>query len=83
MNNPHRHPIEIATKTIYILTIHIILILASPEKTVCGGNLSKNYRDVQCYPEPDAFNPCEDIMGNLGLRVAVWVVVVTAVFGEW
>ncbi|KAG0700873.1 Lutropin-choriogonadotropic hormone receptor [Chionoecetes opilio] len=46
------------------------------------GNLSKDYHDVQCEPGPDAFNPCEDIMGNLALRVAVWVVVVTAVVGN-
>ncbi|KAK8376699.1 hypothetical protein O3P69_009959 [Scylla paramamosain] len=57
-------------------------VTVSPVTTVCGGNLSKNYRDVQCFPKPDAFNPCEDIMGNLGLRLAVWVVVVTAVFGN-
>ncbi|KAK7068788.1 hypothetical protein SK128_025811 [Halocaridina rubra] len=46
------------------------------------GNLSKNYHDVICVPAPDAFNPCEDIMGNLALRVAVWFVVVTAVVGN-
>lgn len=46
------------------------------------GNLSKDYHDVQCEPGPDAFNPCEDIMGNIALRVAVWVVVVTAVVGN-
>ncbi|KAK8404119.1 hypothetical protein O3P69_000288 [Scylla paramamosain] len=46
------------------------------------GNLSKDYHNVQCEPGPDAFNPCEDIMGNLALRLAVWVVVVTAVVGN-
>nr|QCE21330.1 luteinizing hormone receptor [Eriocheir sinensis] len=49
---------------------------------VTCGNLSKDYHDVQCIPGPDAFNPCEDIMGNLALRVAVWLVVVTAVVGN-
>lgn len=49
---------------------------------VTCGNLSKNYHDVVCVPGPDAFNPCEDIMGNLALRVAVWLVVVTAVVGN-
>lgn len=47
------------------------------------GEISKNYRDVTCEPEPDAFNPCEDIMGNLGLRIAVWFVVVAAVLGNF
>ncbi|XP_063232146.1 lutropin-choriogonadotropic hormone receptor-like [Bacillus rossius redtenbacheri] len=46
------------------------------------GNLSKNYRDVACRPAPDAFNPCEDLMGNWSLRVAVWLVSVAAVLGN-
>ena len=46
------------------------------------GNLSKNYRDVVCHPEPDAFNPCEDLMGNWNLRVAVWLVAVAALVGN-
>lgn len=46
------------------------------------GNLAKNYRDVRCYPAPDAFNPCEDVMGNVGLRVAVWFVLIAAVLGN-
>nr|CAD7447529.1 unnamed protein product [Timema bartmani] len=46
------------------------------------GNLSKNYRDVVCAPDPDAFNPCEDLMGNWGLRAAVWVVAVAALVGN-
>lgn len=49
---------------------------------VLCGNLSKDYHKVLCVPGPDAFNPCEDIMGNLALRVAVWLVVVTAVVGN-
>ncbi|KAG8248479.1 hypothetical protein J6590_039659 [Homalodisca vitripennis] len=46
------------------------------------GNLSKNYRDVRCQPNPDAFNPCEDLMGNWALRVAVWLVAVAALLGN-
>lgn len=48
---------------------------------VCG-NVSKNYLEVKCYPEPDAFNPCEDLMGNWTLRVAVWIVAVAALLGN-
>lgn len=35
--------------------------------------LAKNemFANITCYPEPDAFSPCEDIMGNWWLRVAV------------
>lgn len=46
------------------------------------GNLSKNYGDVYCEPTPDAFNPCEDLMGNWALRVAVWLVAVAALLGN-
>ncbi|VVC36219.1 GPCR, rhodopsin-like, 7TM,Leucine-rich repeat,Leucine-rich repeat domain, L domain-like,G protein- [Cinara cedri] len=46
------------------------------------GNLSKNYLEVKCYPAPDAFNPCEDLMGNWTLRVAVWIVAVAALLGN-
>jgi hypothetical protein len=49
---------------------------------VLCGNLSKNYRNVTCYPLPDAFNPCEDIMGNWWLRCAVWMVVITTFVGN-
>ena len=37
---------------------------------------------VTCSPAPDAFNPCEDVMGTLSLRVAVWFVVLAAVVGN-
>ncbi|XP_066905873.1 lutropin-choriogonadotropic hormone receptor isoform X2 [Halyomorpha halys] len=46
------------------------------------GNLSKDYRQVDCTPVPDAFNPCEDLMGNWGLRVAVWFVAIAALLGN-
>ncbi|XP_013780200.1 lutropin-choriogonadotropic hormone receptor-like [Limulus polyphemus] len=53
----------------------------NPVKYYCG-NFPKNYREVKCYPAPDAFNPCEDVMGNVGLRIAVWFVVVAAMLGN-
>ncbi|CAG2116083.1 unnamed protein product, partial [Medioppia subpectinata] len=48
------------------------------------GNISRrpNYPSVKCYPIPDAFNPCEDVMGNGFLRMLVWVVVIAAVLGN-
>ncbi|XP_016659101.1 lutropin-choriogonadotropic hormone receptor-like [Acyrthosiphon pisum] len=49
---------------------------------VICGNVSKNYLEVKCYPAPDAFNPCEDLMGNWTLRVAVWIVAVAALLGN-
>ncbi|RWS22793.1 lutropin-choriogonadotropic hormone receptor-like protein [Leptotrombidium deliense] len=49
---------------------------------ICGTIVQKNYREVKCYPIPDAFNPCEDVMGNIWLRIAVWFVVIAAVLGN-
>ena len=35
-----------------------------------------------CTPQSDAFNPCEDVMGYVWLRIIVWFVVVTAILGN-
>ncbi|XP_069493961.1 thyrotropin receptor isoform X2 [Ambystoma mexicanum] len=45
--------------------------------TVCGGK-----GDIVCKPEPDAFNPCEDIMGYSFLRIVVWFVNLLAILGN-
>ncbi|KAM6311432.1 thyrotropin receptor isoform 3-T3 [Aegotheles albertisi] len=44
---------------------------------VCGGS-----EDVICTPEPDEFNPCEDIMGYQFLRIVVWFVNLLAILGN-
>lgn len=36
----------------------------------------------QCRPLPDAFNPCEDLLGTMALRVCTWFVLVLALFGN-
>ncbi|KAK5648565.1 hypothetical protein RI129_003457 [Pyrocoelia pectoralis] len=46
------------------------------------GNLTDNTRFIKCYPEPNALNPCEDIMGSYWLRISVWFVVILAVMGN-
>lgn len=56
-----------AKKTIHILIAFRILIRKI---------------DVQCFPLPDALNPCEDVMGSQWLRTSVWIVVLLAVFGN-
>uniref|UniRef100_A0A4W4G9S1 Thyrotropin receptor n=3 Tax=Electrophorus electricus TaxID=8005 RepID=A0A4W4G9S1_ELEEL len=38
--------------------------------------------EVTCSPEPDAFNPCEDIMGFTVLRVLIWFISVLAIVGN-
>ncbi|KAK7919143.1 hypothetical protein WMY93_010427 [Mugilogobius chulae] len=35
-----------------------------------------------CSPTPDAFNPCEDIMAAISLRVLIWVISVLALLGN-
>uniref|UniRef100_A0A8C5WKS5 Thyrotropin receptor n=1 Tax=Leptobrachium leishanense TaxID=445787 RepID=A0A8C5WKS5_9ANUR len=44
---------------------------------LCGVN-----ENLVCSPEPDAFNPCEDIMGYNFLRVVVWFVNLLAILGN-
>ena len=46
------------------------------------GPVVHGLRNVSCTPVPDAFNPCEDIMGYVWLRVIVWFVVSTALVGN-
>uniref|UniRef100_A0A0D9RMM9 Follicle-stimulating hormone receptor n=1 Tax=Chlorocebus sabaeus TaxID=60711 RepID=A0A0D9RMM9_CHLSB len=38
--------------------------------------------DVTCSPTPDAFNPCEDIMGYNILRVLIWFISILAITGN-
>uniref|UniRef100_A0A8C0SI75 Lutropin-choriogonadotropic hormone receptor n=1 Tax=Canis lupus familiaris TaxID=9615 RepID=A0A8C0SI75_CANLF len=37
---------------------------------------------LRCAPEPDAFNPCEDIMGYNFLRVLIWLINILAIVGN-
>ncbi|XP_038607329.1 follicle-stimulating hormone receptor-like [Tachyglossus aculeatus] len=46
---------------------------------LCGG---RGAGAVTCAPEPDAFNPCEDIVGPAVLRVLLWAVGLLAVGGN-
>ncbi|XP_061407481.1 thyrotropin receptor-like isoform X3 [Lethenteron reissneri] len=39
-------------------------------------------RDITCLPKPDAFNPCEDIMGDEFLRMSIWFVSLLAIVGN-
>ncbi|XP_077341725.1 lutropin-choriogonadotropic hormone receptor isoform X1 [Lithobates pipiens] len=39
-------------------------------------------RTLRCTPEPDAFNPCEDIMGYDFLRVLIWFISILAIAGN-
>ncbi|KAM4866809.1 lutropin-choriogonadotropic hormone receptor isoform 2-T3 [Thomomys bottae] len=39
-------------------------------------------KPLRCAPEPDAFNPCEDIMGYDFLRVLIWLINILAIVGN-
>ncbi|KAM6956210.1 lutropin-choriogonadotropic hormone receptor [Aplochiton taeniatus] len=41
-----------------------------------------NSPPMKCTPEPDAFNPCEDLLGYEFLRSVTWVITVFAVTGN-
>ncbi|XP_008934946.1 PREDICTED: lutropin-choriogonadotropic hormone receptor, partial [Merops nubicus] len=38
---------------------------------------------LTCTPEPDAFNPCEDILGYSFLRVLIWFINILAITGNF
>ncbi|NXS29248.1 LSHR protein, partial [Pomatostomus ruficeps] len=40
-------------------------------------------RVLTCTPEPDAFNPCEDILGYGFLRVLIWFINILAIAGNF
>lgn len=48
----------------------------------CGLGIVERMKQAQCSPLPDAFNPCEDVMGQTWLRVIVWAVIITALLGN-
>nr|XP_008100964.1 PREDICTED: follicle-stimulating hormone receptor-like [Anolis carolinensis] len=45
-------------------------------------SLCKEEVQVTCFPEPDAFNPCEDIMGYNVLRILIWFINILAIMGN-
>lgn len=59
--------------------------LTNQTHIVCGELAALSHIDARlpyCYPEPDDFNPCEDLMVYPILRVAVWLVAGAAVLGN-
>uniref|UniRef100_A0A3B3YGX8 Thyrotropin receptor n=1 Tax=Poecilia mexicana TaxID=48701 RepID=A0A3B3YGX8_9TELE len=41
-----------------------------------------NSTSVSCSPTPDSFNPCEDIMSPVVLRILIWIISVLALLGN-
>ncbi|XP_059883564.1 follicle-stimulating hormone receptor isoform X2 [Delphinus delphis] len=53
------------------------MMYSEPDYDLCDDVV-----DIACSPEPDAFNPCEDIMGYGILRVLIWFISVLAITGN-
>ena len=53
-----------------------------PTKTEETCGIAITAFQLHCTPEPDAFNPCEDLIGNWVLRMGVWTVCTLAVLGN-
>ncbi|KAM6897926.1 follicle-stimulating hormone receptor [Lycodopsis pacificus] len=41
-----------------------------------------NSTSITCSPTPDDFNPCEDIMSAVPLRVLIWIISILALLGN-
>ncbi|XP_040922899.1 follicle-stimulating hormone receptor [Toxotes jaculatrix] len=41
-----------------------------------------NSTSITCSPMPDDFNPCEDIMSSVPLRVLIWIISILALLGN-
>lgn len=41
-----------------------------------------NSTSFTCSPTPDDFNPCEDIMSPVPLRVLIWIISILALLGN-
>ncbi|XP_062577321.1 LOW QUALITY PROTEIN: follicle-stimulating hormone receptor-like [Saccostrea cucullata] len=52
------------------------------QSQVLCGEVVFMHRKVECTPVPDAFNPCEDVMGSEWLRIFVWLVVWATLIGN-
>ncbi|XP_026816863.1 lutropin-choriogonadotropic hormone receptor-like isoform X1 [Rhopalosiphum maidis] len=58
-------------------------ITNSTQDIICGNITPPTTRsDVKCWPQPNALNPCEDIMGFYWLRVCVWLVGIAALLAN-
>jgi len=52
--------------------------------SVCdyGEGIKYKANPVKCNPKPDAFNPCQDVMGTTALRLFSWLISIFAILGN-
>ena len=50
-----------------------------------NGNIVRLIHEnkIHCTPQPDKFNPCENLLGNQGITATSWIVALLAVFGNF
>uniref|UniRef100_A0A8R1E663 Uncharacterized protein n=1 Tax=Caenorhabditis japonica TaxID=281687 RepID=A0A8R1E663_CAEJA len=56
-------------------------ISAEPCQSI-GEEVQRYYSNITCYPQPDALNPCGNIVGYPFLRIAIWFVCLAAILGN-
>jgi len=54
----------------------------SVEGIVVEGPPIDGHISIKCNPEPDAFNPCQDVMGTDVLRAFSWIISIFAILGN-
>ncbi|XP_046578540.1 G-protein coupled receptor GRL101-like [Haliotis rubra] len=69
---------NISTIDKYVFRIRNLDTLYTDEYRFCC--LAKGVRN--CYPQPDEFSSCEDLMSNYILRVSIWILGMVASFGN-
>ncbi|XP_052769001.1 thyrotropin receptor-like [Mya arenaria] len=69
-------------KTESVMVFHTTYVDDNITQQAFCGEIYIYNRNVTCTPEPDAFNPCEDVMGYIWLRVIVWFVLLAALLGN-
>lgn len=81
---PHGHGTQIWSSSNVSTTLDMRKTFSGDRTRIlitCGAFAPRKI-SVICTPEPDAFNPCEDVMGNILLRISVWIVVSAAIVGN-
>ncbi|XP_071319120.1 follicle-stimulating hormone receptor isoform X2 [Trachinotus anak] len=55
---------------------------SAPDNLHFYRDYCSNVTSITCSPMPDAFNPCEDIMSAIPLRVLIWIISILALLGN-
>lgn len=80
-NKIHIFKLKVYFKAVlYMFTLLFVIIIDQhnwSKFTFCSRKSG-----IKCWPQPNALNPCEDIMGFYWLRVSVWLVGISALMAN-